>query len=224
MNEVKINISNIKAVIFDMDGLMFNSELVYRAALEEMAKRRGRIFTDAIHRSMMGKAAIEDIRVLLNAWNLKEDPREAFIERNDLYISLVDHLLKPMPGLIELLDTIKNKELRMAIATGSERRIVDINLSTYKLDFGYFELIISGDGIKNGKPDPEIYNKTVQLLALKPIECLVIEDSLNGVIAAKATGCKAFAVPNQWSDPKDFNMADNVFASLEQIIPVILGI
>ncbi len=211
-----IDLTKIEAVIFDQDGLMFNTEDVYRAAIERMGLKRGKVFTNEIHRKMMGRAAYEDVSVLLEAWGLNEDVHAAFEERQRDFIEASDSLMHPEPGLFELLDAVEQLGLRKAIVTGSVRALTDRNLSKFNLQ-DRFELIVTGESVTHGKPDPEIYRLATNKLQLDPANCLVLEDSVNGIRSAKAAGCQAFAVPNKFNQDDDFSMADARFRSLTEI-------
>ncbi|MFH1632000.1 MAG: HAD family phosphatase [bacterium] len=216
MTNSTYDLSKIKAVIFDMDGLMFNTEEIYRMAQTEMARRRGKEFTDEIHRGMMGKASGEDVQVMLDAWGLDEDQMKAFNERNELFLSFVDDHIEPEKGLMRLIEVLSDNNMRMMIASGSTKQIIEKNVTKYNVQ-DRFEYILSGDEVKYGKPDPEMYLKAVGMLRSTPGQCLVIEDSVNGVISGKKAGCAVFAVPNKWSKDSDFSQADAVFDDLDQI-------
>jgi HAD superfamily hydrolase (TIGR01509 family) len=210
------DISGIKAVIFDMDGLMFNTEHVYRAAIERMGRTRGKVFTNEIHRRMMGRGVLEDVGVLKEAWDLPESREELFQERRKLFLELVDKMIKPAPGLIELLEVLRATGMRLAIVTGSSRELAERNLGKFVLKEP-FEFVIDGEMVDHGKPDPEFYMTATRRLGLLPHECLAIEDSVNGIRSAKAAGCMAFAVPNEFNKEDDFSLADSTFDSLTQI-------
>jgi len=210
------DIKTIKAVIFDMDGLMFNSEDVYRAATNIIAKRRGKIFSDAIHQQMMGRSALEDTQILVDEWGLNETSEVIFNEREVLYKKIVDKEIVAEKGLFDLLNILEKRSIRKCIATGSVKEIADINLSIFDLQ-DRFEFILSGESVIHGKPDPEVYNLAINRLELASDECLVLEDSINGTKSGKAAGCRVFSVPNKYSKNLDYSDADTIFDDLSQI-------
>ena len=205
-----------KAVIFDMDGLMFNTEDIYRAASTKIAESRGKTFTDEIHRKMMGRAALEDTQIFVDELQLDDTSKEIFDEREEMYKQIVKNEIEAEQGLFKLLDILDKKDLRKCIVTGSVREIVDINLSLFSLQ-DRFEFILSGESVIHGKPDPEVYNLATKKLQLASGECLVLEDSVNGTVSGKAAGCVVFAVPNKYSKNADYSKADQIFNNLLEV-------
>ncbi len=124
----QMNLANIKAVIFDMDGLMFNTEDIYRMAIIKMGESRGKEFKDEIHQKMMGKAAYEDVRVLIDEWGLDETAEDLFKEREKNFQDFFEIRIKAEKGLFELIDAINSHGLRKVIVTGSVMNIAKMSL------------------------------------------------------------------------------------------------
>lgn len=204
----------IKAVIFDMDGLMFDTESLFSEVQDKIAGKRGKKFTNGIKHKMMGQKAIDAISIMLSELKINENPEDVFKEQNEDYLELLKTKAEPMPGLFDLLDYLEKNNIRKAVATSSLKEWVDILFNRFNL-YKRFEAVVTGDMVKKGKPDPEIYQKAVKLLNLEPSECVIIEDGLNGIRSGKSTGCLAIAVPSYFTKGQDFSEADVVVDGLE---------
>lgn len=214
---------NVLAVIFDMDGLMFNTEDVYKQVMIDMGKKRGKVLTVEVHQKMMGKANHEDIRILLDFWGLNEDVAKVANERRQMYVEVMNTNTKAQKGLFNLLNVLEARKIEKAIATGTIGWLTEKNLELFNLS-SRFKRIISGEMVTKGKPNPEIYLLAVKSLGLEPEQCLALEDSVNGVMAAKSAGCKVFAVPNRYSINQNFSIADGVFESLADIANLFIAV
>lgn len=211
-----VDLKEIKAVIFDQDGLMFNTEDIYRAAIVEMGARRGKLFTDEIHRRMMGRGVLEDVTILKDAWHLPDSPQALFDERRSLFLKDVEVMIRPETGLTQLIQTLTDRKIRLCIVTGSSRELTEQNLKRFDLTSA-FEFVITGEEVKQGKPAPDFYLAAVERLGLSSHRCLAIEDSVNGILSAKSADCFAFAVPNKYNQNDDFSKADDRFQTLTEI-------
>jgi len=211
----------IKAVIFDMDGLMVDTEPLYSKAMSQVAEKRGKSFTLEIKQKLMGRRAIESLTIFKEHLGLNESPEELLLEREEIYGKLLAQNITPMPGLFKLLELLNKLGLRKAIASSSKQRWIELIINKLGI-VDQFEIIVSGEEIKHGKPDPEIYLLTSKKLNLAPEECLVLEDALSGVASAKAAKMKCITVPNQFTQGLDFSNADLVVNSLEEIDEALL--
>jgi HAD superfamily hydrolase (TIGR01509 family) len=203
-----------KAVIFDMDGLMFDTESLFSVAQSAIAKKRGKEFTLEIKAKMMGQRPLHAVEIMLNELGIKEDAQKVFEEQAEMYVKLLRDRSEPMPGLFELLEFIEKANIRKCIATSSLREWADILLARFKIS-ERFEFLVTGDQVARGKPDPEMYLKAVEKLGLLAPQCLVLEDSSNGIRAAKSAGCFAVAVPSEFTKDQDLSMADMMVKSLD---------
>lgn len=205
--------SKISAVIFDMDGLMFDTESLFSIVQNKIAKRRGKEFTLEIKGKMMGQKALHAIEIMLRELGIEEDPTKVFQEQNKEYLELLRNQSQPMPGLIELLNFLEENQIRKCIATSSMREWVNILMTRFHLG-PRFEFIITGEDVTLGKPNPEMYLKAVDQLNILASNCLVLEDSSNGVRAGKSAGCFTVAVPTDLTRNQDFSMADLIVRKL----------
>ena len=202
----------IRAVIFDMDGLMIDSERVYWQAGREIAARRGKTVLDATLGRMMGRSPIDSITVFAVDTGIPEEPAALLEERDARVSEILRAGATPMPGLFEALDRLHGK-YRLAIATSAKRYMVDtIDASVHFLR--YFEAVQTSEGVVHGKPHPEIYLKAMARLGVSPRECVVLEDSSNGARAGKAYGAYAIAVPSEHTREQDFSFVDYVATDL----------
>lgn len=195
-----------RAVVFDMDGLMFNTEDVYTLAGTELMGRRGLDFPDGLKDAMMGltpRAAFEE---MIRWHGLDETWEELLPESNEIFLGLLETELAPMPGLFELLEALEAAEVPKAIATSSTRRLTEACLSPYRLQDRY-RFVLTAEDVTRGKPDPEIYLAAAGRFGLPAAEMAVLEDSQNGCRAAAAAGAFTVAVPGEQSRDHDFSTA-----------------
>ena len=203
----------IRAVAFDMDGLMFNTEDVYSETGTIVLERRGHKFTKQLKDAMMGLTPKASFEVMIE-WCSLEDSWEALSdESEEVFLGLLQKSLKPMPGLLELLDRLEELNIPKAVATSSSYRLLEAILTqTGLMDRFVFKLTF--ENVVNGKPHPEIYQSAAERFGVKPEEMLVLEDSQNGVIAASQAGAYTVAVPNEHTAHLDFSAADLIVDSL----------
>jgi HAD superfamily hydrolase (TIGR01509 family) len=196
-----------------MDGLMFNTEDVYYQVGSELLRRRGCEFSRELSDAMMGRPPQPSFEVMIQWHSLTDTWLTLAAESEELFISLLDEYLAPMPGLFDLLDRLEAAGIPKAICTSSSRRVMTAVLSRFSME-PRFQFTLTAEDIVHGKPDPEIYLKAAQRLGIKPQEMLVLEDSQAGCRAAAAAGAFAVAVPGAHSAKHDFSVASLVIRSL----------
>jgi beta-phosphoglucomutase-like phosphatase (HAD superfamily) len=196
----------MKALIFDMDGLMVDTERLYFEAERQMVKDFNKELKDETLWKMMGRSPLEAMKVLTTDLNLDIAPEELLKMRDNIMIQKYKNDLIVMPGLFEIINKFHNK-LLLAIATGATKIFLDIVLDKLKIR-DCFTVLQSSDNIKKGKPDPEIYLATLSRLNVNPYESIVLEDSSNGARAAKNAGCYTIAVISQYTQFQDFSFVD----------------
>ena len=195
-----------RAVVFDMDGLMFNSEEVYYRVGVELMRRRGREYSPQFSDAIMGRPPKDCFEMMIQ-WYSLDDAWEALkAESEDVFLALLEQWLQPMPGLMALLDALESAGLPKAICTSSSRRLADAALGRFDLA-RRFQFVLTAENIVRGKPDPEIYRTAARLLAIAPAQMLVLEDSQTGCRAAAASGALTVAVPGEHSRNHDFSPA-----------------
>lgn len=181
------------AFIFDMDGVIVDSNPYHKIALRQFCEKHGHKLTETeLREKIYGRTNKDWIPNLFG----KISPELALKYANEkeaLFRALYADDIKPVPGLIEFLEGLDRMELPRAIATSAPRENVDFTLDKTATR-SYFRVILDESFVNRGKPDPEIYLKTAMTLNLPPGQCIVIEDSLSGIEAAKAAGSRVIAI------------------------------
>jgi HAD superfamily hydrolase (TIGR01509 family) len=202
----------LKSLIFDMDGLMIDSERLYLEVERDIAGRYGKEFGLEAWQKMMGRKPEEGIRIFVEELGLPLTPAEALAMRNVEMRRKYSEESVPMPGLFHILDTFDGG-LRLAVCTGAQREFMEIVLDRLGIK-RKFSVLQTADEIERGKPDPDIYLACCAKLALDPGVCAVLEDCKNGALAAARAGCYTIVVPTAHSKDQDFSFADHVAADL----------
>lgn len=207
--------SAIRCVVFDMDGLMLNTEDVYLVACKELAARHGRKLTPQIHHQMLGRRPAEAFGVFATELDLREPVEELIRQSRQIFDHLLDDLLQPMPGLFDCLDHAVGCNLPLAVATSSPRACLNQLLGRFNL-LRRFRETLTAEDVQHGKPHPDIYLKIAERLEVSPESMLVLEDSEVGVQAAAAAGARVVAIPNRHTRHQDFDTAHHVLDRLNQ--------
>jgi HAD superfamily hydrolase (TIGR01509 family) len=208
----------LKAIIFDHDGVMVDTEPLQSEAwikiLEKYGKTPERYGNGLIHK--VGITIDENWNILKLKYEITEDIKHLEEQRSNIYKDLLNRT-HPITGLQELLTSLreekKNKIIKMAIASSSNREYIEMVVNNFGISDD-FDLIVSGKDVMLGKPAPDIYLTTAFLLNVDPENCIVLEDSRTGVEAAKAAGMKVIAIPNRYTDEQDFTNADLILPAL----------
>jgi mannitol-1-/sugar-/sorbitol-6-/2-deoxyglucose-6-phosphatase len=207
-----------QAVIFDMDGVIIDSEPLWQTAEKLVFETIGIHLTTAMCRQTIGLRTDEVIRYWFDRrpWESKSLEQVEAELLTEVTVLILDQG-KPMAGLQTLLNQIHGSDLRLAIASSSPKSLIQSVMT--KLTIGdYFESFYSGFDVPNGKPDPAVYLAAAVGLGLDPQNCLAIEDSLAGIRSAKAAGMKVIAVPEPESyDNEKFDIADLKVRSLVEL-------
>jgi len=210
----------IRGVVFDLDGLMFDTEALFFRVASEMLRDRDRVFTVDIMRAMIGRQPAESGRAFATLAGLDEDPEALMAEAKNRFEGLIDTAVQPMPGLLTLLDHLKTLGLPMAVGTSSGRAYATRILRNHHL-IDRFAFILCREDVTRHKPDPEIYRTASTRFELNPAEVMVLEDTPTGLAAAKAAGTFAVGVPHDHSPATDLTAADLIVPSLDA--PAVLA-
>jgi HAD superfamily hydrolase (TIGR01509 family) len=210
-----------RAVVFDLDGLMFDTEALFVRVASEMLQSRGKVFTTEIMNAMIGRRAVEAGEEFRRLSGLEEPVEVLMAEVRSRFTAEMDTAVHPTPGLFALLARIERRGLPRAVATSSRRAYAATLLERHGLA-GHFAFVLSGDDVTRGKPDPEIYLTAAARFGVDPGRMLVLEDSAAGVAAAKAAGALVVAVPHQHSPAERLAAADRIVATLDD--PVVLAL
>jgi HAD superfamily hydrolase (TIGR01509 family) len=213
-----------KAVVFDLDGLMFNTEELYEHVGSEILRRRGRLFEAELMDAMMGRPAAAALRLMIDWHALDCTIDELAAETDEIFATLLGEQLDVMPGLVDLLDRLEAAGVPKAIATSSGAAFAAEVLDRFALR-PRFRFVLTCEDITHGKPDPEVYLLAARRLGVPPGAMVVLEDSQNGCRAAVAAGALAVAVPSGHSRRHDFAGAALVAETLaDSRLHALLGL
>lgn len=204
----------VKAVIFDFDGLVVDTESPAFEAWSSIYREHGQELRLDLWVECVGSstAKFDPVTHLASLVGRELDRRALFAEKERRKHAAC--LRQPlMPGVRERLDEIQALGLQAAVASSSSRQWIELHTSRLGIS-GYFAACRTGDDVERVKPSPDLYLAAAEALGEKPQHCLAFEDSLNGVRAAKAAGMVCFAVPNQITKHLDFTEADGILRSL----------
>jgi HAD superfamily hydrolase (TIGR01509 family) len=205
----------IKAVIFDMDGVIIDSEPIESLSWEKILREYGKepiinewglvhpVGTKAFDYVMSKHGLVEDVEVIRN-------------KKRKIYLELVLKNPNLMPGFLKLLKELTKQKIKIAVASNRYEEHVALIIEKLGVSSSFNALIGFSPDIEV-KPAPDIYLKAAKALGVDPKNCIAIEDSEPGVIAAKAAGMKAIAVPNRYTIYQDFSKADKIVKSLSEI-------
>jgi pseudouridine 5'-phosphatase len=196
----------LRAVVFDLDGLIVNSEDVYERVDMEVLRRRGQAFAPALREQMMGRPAAESVRIMIEHHALVESVDELDAERTVLFDQLIAETAETMPGFLPLLDALQAAGLPAAIATSGTRRYAAKVLTRLGIA-DRFRFVLTAEDILHGKPAPDVYQLAARQLSLSPPQTMVLEDSGNGCQAGVAAAAFTVAVPNRHTRNHDFRGA-----------------
>lgn len=215
-------IINIKGAIFDMDGVLFDTEKLYERFWIEAANKLG------YEMSLLDVVAIRSTDAKIAKMTLRKricadfDYDSVRALRVKLMKEFTDaNSVEVMPGIFELFDYLKSQNIKIALATTSNmKRATDYLTRSGLID--YFDYLMTGDLVKNSKPNPEIYQKASAGLGLEPYECIAVEDSYNGVRSAYNAGCQVIMVPDRDAPtPEMYEKCIHIVDSAMKIVDLV---
>lgn len=207
----------MKAVIFDMDGVLIDSEPLHLLTDKSLLKRLNVEVEENYFDKYVGVTNPVMWKEIVTSFNIQRSLQEIL----NIELSLKLKLLKkgnylPMEGVLELLKDLYDHNIPISIASSSSSIFIKEVFKKLKIE-KYVQLYISGENIEKSKPEPDIFLKTAELLQVRPEECIVIEDSKNGVIAAKRAGMKCIGFQNVNSGNQDLSKADFIVSTIKEI-------
>ena len=215
----------IKAVVFDMDGVLVDTEHVWDEVREQLAHERGGAYGPEAQRAMMGMSSTEWSRYMHDVVGLREPPDEINAEVVQRMLERYRADLPVIAGAAEAVRRLADAGLVLAVASSSNRPLIDTVLETAGIA-GSFATTVSSEEVPRGKPAPDVYLEAARRLGITPGSCTAIEDSSNGLRSAHAAGMRVIAYPNRHYPPAPdaLALAAVVVDSLDELdIPAVVG-
>jgi HAD superfamily hydrolase (TIGR01509 family) len=214
--------SVIEAVVFDLDGVIVDSEQVWDEVREELARERGGRWHDRAQVDMMGMSSTEWAHYMHDVIGLADPPEVINAEVVRRMRARYAEELPLIPGAVEAVRRLA-VSFRLGLASSSNRPLIDAVLSATGLD-ELFEVTVSSEEVARGKPAPDVYLEAVRRLGVSSSQTAAVEDSANGIRAAHAAGMRVIAIPNRrYLPPTDaLELADVVLESVDDLMPAVV--
>jgi len=213
----------IEAVIFDLDGVLLESEEVWDTVREELVRERGGRYDAEVQRAMMGMSSLEWSRYLHDVAGVPDEPEEINSEVMRRMLAAYGEWLPLLPGATEAVRRLGQRFL-LGLASSSNRVLIDRVLETAGL-VPFFRATVSSEEVAQGKPAPDVYLEAARQLGVAPDRCAAVEDSHGGIRSAHAAGMRVVAIPNASYPPGDdaLGHADVVLGSLAELTPEVVS-
>ena len=211
--------SKFDAVVFDMDGLLVDSETVWHLAETAMIEARGEVYTDEVRANIIGKRMDALLAYLREVYGFEDTLATLNDELIERMLALIPQKVEPQPGAQALIEYVIAQDVPYAIASSSAMAIIESVVQSQGWE-RHFEVLCSADDDEHGKPAPDVYLRAARLLGVEPSRCLALEDSPTGARAAVAAGMTCYAVPDtSHSEPAALEaITPHVFESLHQVL------
>ncbi|MBN1819396.1 MAG: HAD family phosphatase [Prolixibacteraceae bacterium] len=211
-----------EAIIFDMDGVLVNSEPHYSRIEKENFKLLGLEISDEEHRMFQGSATDHMWRILKKKYGLKQSLEDLVEMTNRMIYPWFESLdtIETMPGVEELISYLQRKKIPLALASSSYPDVIELVLNKTGLK-KYFCFTVNSTMVGKSKPAPDIFLLAAEKLKTKPENCMVIEDSTNGIKAAKEAGMYCVAYEGPGSEHQDQSKADRIIGDYSELIPLL---
>lgn len=206
----------VRAVLFDMDGVLTDSEPLINAAAAAMFHEKGLAVRPQDFVPFVGTGEDRYIGGVAERYGFRLDLPEAKRRTYEIYLGLVPTRLQAFPGAVDLVRACHNHGLRIALASSADFVKIEANLNTIGLPPAFWDAVVSAEDARNKKPAPDIFLAAAAKLGLAPIQCVVLEDAVNGVQAAKAAGTRCVAVA-QTFPPDSLRAADLVKPNIASV-------
>lgn len=208
----------LQAVLFDMDGVLIDSEPIHKLIFDQYAANLGFALSDEEYRSLIGTSSITQWRLMKERFHLDGDAEFLSEDKMNRYVDYLRNIDKipPIAGVEPLLAALRSAGVPHALASSNERHIVDASLRAIGLD-ACFAVNVAGDEVARCKPAPDVYLRAMELLGVAPAHCVAIEDSTNGVAAALAAGAACIGFTNPNSPGQDLAKAHILVDGIDRI-------
>ncbi len=207
----------IEAVVFDLDGIIVDSEHVWDEVRQQLAEERGGRWHEQASRDMMGMSSVEWSRYMHDVIGLDESPEEINAEVVRRLEAIYREHLPLIPGAVEAVQRLAAR-WPLGLASSSNRELIDFVLEVSGLG-RYFQVSVSSEEVPRGKPAPDVYLEAARRLGVPSERCAAVEDSENGIRSAKAAGMRVVAIPNPQYPP-----AEDALAEADLVLDSIAGL
>jgi pseudouridine-5'-monophosphatase len=217
--------NKITHLIYDMDGVLLDTEPFYTQAIQEIVQKYGHDFDWSIKAKMLGRDSMDSARLLVKTLDLPITP-EDYLAHREQKLQQLFPTAQPLPGAVALTEHFKKQGIGQAVATSSYQSNFDLKTTFHRAWFSLFDGIITGDhaAVKQGKPAPDIFLAAAQVLQASPEQCLVFEDAPAGMEAALAAGMSVVVIPDHHMDKRLYQRAHQILNSLEEFSPQLWGL
>jgi HAD superfamily hydrolase (TIGR01509 family) len=212
----------IEAVVFDLDGVLLDSEQLWDRAREELARERGAPWHERAQRDMMGMSSREWSRYMHDVIGVADSPEQISADVVRRIEAFYRERLPLLDGAVEAVQRLAER-WPLGLASSSNREVIDLALDLAGL-VPYFRATVSSEEVARGKPSPDVYLEAARRLGVPPTECAAIEDSANGIRAGKNAGMRVIAIPNRHfaPDAEALALADVTLGSLAELTPSVI--
>lgn len=219
----RVNAGSVQHVIFDLDGVLLDTEPLYTQAIARVAGRFGKTYDWSVKAECIGRGTLEAASIIVEALALPMPPSELIRERDALLIELFA-TARPMPGAEAFSRALAARGARLAIATSTERRLFAVKAAPHQPWLSAFHAVVCGDDprVARAKPAPDIFLAAAADLGAPPAACVVLEDSPFGVAGAHAAGMRVIALPDPAMDRARYAEADLIAGSFADLTPEML--
>lgn len=208
----------IECVIFDMDGVIIDSEEIHKKAYYKTFNSLGVDVSESLYKSFTGSSTLNAFQKLVTHFNLSESPEELVLQKRKTYVHFFenDPTLSLVKGVKEIIMYLHSKNIPLVLASSSAMVNIDRVFNRFELN-DYFTAKISGADLKESKPHPEIFNKAAKLASVMNQNCVVIEDSDNGIKAANEANIFVFGFKNPLSEGQTLENANAIINNFEAL-------
>ncbi|WP_319542902.1 HAD family phosphatase [uncultured Pseudodesulfovibrio sp.] len=210
--------TQLGAALFDMDGVLFDSEPIHEKIFIEFAAELGFVCPPDEYRQLIGTSSVSQWRLMKDKYGLNATPQElsdAKMEHYKTFLGATKGLL-PIPGIVSLLDDLQMQNIPFALASSNTTDVIEATLSAIGLNT-MLTTRVGGNDVPQAKPAPDIFLLAAEKLGVSPADCVVIEDSTNGVLAAKNAGMRCIGFDNPNSPGQELSKADVRLSSLDNL-------
>ena len=206
----------LKAIIFDMDGVLVDSEPLHLLAMQKLLQHYEIDYSEHDNREFLGKKDLVIFEILIDRFKLDLTPSQFVDVKEELMVELIVSKAIARPGVDSLLERARSLDVPMAVASSATLPTINLVVDTLNIRH-YFKTLCSGDQVRHGKPAPDVYLLAAEQIGVAPKDCLVIEDTITGLTAGKAAGMFCVSIPCEATAHQDHSIADLSLSRIDEI-------